>query len=247
MKIIISPAKKMISTQDDFTFENIPCFLNEANKLNKYLSGLNRCELYSVLKCNDKILELNYKRYKSNNLNKNLSMALTTYVGLQYQHMAPHLFTVDEWEYVNQHLYILSGLYGLLKPNDGIVNYRLEMQAKINYKNFDNLYDFWGDKIAKKLCEDTDFILNLASKEYSEIVEKYATTRVVTCVFGILENDKIKVKGTLAKMARGEMVRYLATNNIDNIEDIKQFNDNGFEYSMLYSSENELVFIKYLD
>lgn len=244
MKIIISPAKKMINTQDDFYYAQLPVFLKHAEQLSKYLKHASKSELYDILRCNEKILDFNYERYQINSLNKNLSRALTTYVGLQYQHMAPHLFTEEEWEYVNKHLFILSGLYGLLRPSDGIVSYRLEMQAKINYRNFDNLYEFWGDKIAKKLCEDTDFILNLASKEYSEIVERYATTRVVTCVFGILENDKIKVKGTLAKMARGEMVRYLATNNIDNIEDIKQFNDNGFEYCAKLSSDTKLVFIK---
>lgn len=170
-------------------------------------------------------------------------MALVTYQGLQYQTMAPHIFTETEWEYVNNHLVILSGLYGMLKPSDQVVQYRLEMQAKINTKKHKSLYTFWGTKIADELNKEDDFILNLASKEYSDAVKGLDTT-MISCVFGELHNDKIKVKGTCAKMARGAMVRYLASNQITSMEGIKQFNELGFSYCKDLSEENEWVFIK---
>lgn len=244
MKIIISPAKKMIDTSDSFVPSTKPCFLHDAKTIFNTIKKLNREELKTVLKCNDQLVDLNYDRYATNKLEKANMMALVTYQGLQYQEMAPHVFSDDAWQYVNEHLVILSGLYGYLKPTDAVVPYRLEMQAKIKIKNHHNLYDFWGDKIAKELLRDNDVIINLASKEYSDVIEPYCKDRMITIVFGELINDKIKIKGTLAKMARGAMVRYMAEHNITQVDDMKHFNLYGFAYSKQHSSKNEIVFIK---
>lgn len=244
MKIIISPAKKMIDTSDEFIPTTVPLFLDEAKELHHYMQSLPVNELKKILKCNDQLVALNKERFEKNNLDDSKMMALVTYQGLQYQSMAPHVFTDEEWNYVNDNLIILSGLYGMLRPTDAVVQYRLEMQAKINHKKSKSLYEFWNHKIADELNKEKDFVLNLASKEYSDVVEKYLSVDFVTCVFGELKDGKIIVKATLAKMARGAMVRYLATNNIKDINGIKKFNENGFRYSKDHSSKNELVFIK---
>lgn len=244
MKIIISPAKKMIDTSDSFVPSTTPRFLNEAKIIFNEIKKLNKEELKTVLKCNDQLVNLNYERYAMNKLEKANMMALVTYQGLQYQEMAPHVFSDNAWDYVNKNLVILSGLYGYLRPSDAVVHYRLEMQTKINIKKHTNLYDYWGDKIAKELLKDNEIILNLASKEYSDVIESYCKDNMVTVVFGERVNDKIKVKGTLAKMARGALVRMMAEKNITTIDGIKQFDDYGFVYSEEHSSNREIVFIK---
>ena len=195
----------------------------------------------------DDIAELNYDMYKYMNLDKNLSPAILTYEGIQYKYMSPDSFSEEEFNYIKSHLKILSGFYGVLNPFDGVVPYRLEMQAKLKVEDSKNLYEFWGDSLYKELRKESNVILNLASKEYSKCIEKYLSDDdvFITCIFGELKEDgKIKVKATEAKMARGLMVRYMASNNITDIEDIKKFADLSFKYSAEHSTDKEFVFIK---
>jgi cytoplasmic iron level regulating protein YaaA (DUF328/UPF0246 family) len=120
------------------------------------------------------------------------------------------------------------------------------MQSKLGGKKLDSLYDFWDDKLAKQIFSETSTILNLASKEYSDSISKYLNDKInyITCIFGEIIDDKVKEKGTLAKMARGDMVRYMAENQIKNIEDIKSYNRLGYEFSKDLSNEESYVFIK---
>ena len=244
--IIISPAKKMNINNDDIISESTPCFMDKTEYLYDNLKEYNYDDLKKLLACNDEIAELNYSRYKNMNLYKNLSPAILSYEGIQYKYMSPDSFSNSEFQYISNHLRILSGFYGVLKPFDGIVPYRLEMQAKLSVGNSKNLYSFWGDLLYKELTKDTNTILNLASKEYSKTIEKYLSKddTFITCIFGTLVNSKIKVKATEAKMARGLMIRYLAENNINDIEKVKDFSELGFSYSNEYSTNNEFVFLK---
>ncbi|MFR3765256.1 MAG: YaaA family protein, partial [[Clostridium] symbiosum] len=173
-------------------------------------------------------------------LDRALTPALLSYVGIQYQYMAPHLFSHGQWEYVKNHLRILSGFYGILRPDDRVTPYRLEMQARLAVDGKKDLYDFWGSSLFEKLtgkteeetepgsggkAENTPVILNLASREYSKAIEPFLTPdiRFVTCVFGVLKDGKVKIKATEAKMARGEMVRFLAENNVTDVEAVRVF------------------------
>lgn len=246
MNIIISPAKKMNVCNDDLVHNSIPSMLEKTELLYDFIKELSYDDLKKLLCCNDDIAKLNFDRYSSMDLLSNLTPAILAYEGIQYKYMSPNSFTNEEFDYVDKHLKILSGFYGVLKPFDGVVPYRLEMQAKIKYENHKNLYDFWGDSIYKEITKDSNIILNLASKEYSKTVEKYLISddKLITCIFGTLTDSKIKVKATESKMARGLMTRYLAQNNITNIEDIKNFSDLSFTYSEKYSSPNEFVFLK---
>lgn len=246
MKIIISPAKKMnIDTEEPFE-TTIPVFIKEAGILRERLKEMEYGELKKLWQCNDKITEENFLRLKELDLHSNVTPAVLSYEGIQYQYMAPQVFSMKQWEYVRQHLRILSGLYGVLKPTDGVIPYRLEMQAKLGVDKTKDLYAFWGDRIYRELAEGEDMILNLASKEYSRAAEKYVgkDMRFVTCIFGELTEGKVKVKGTMAKMARGEMVRWLSEKNLTEPGEIKEFSGLAYGFDASRSTEKELVFLK---
>lgn len=164
MKIIISPAKKMEICNDDILSESTPCFIEKTQILYEVLRNLSYEDLKLLLSCNDDIALLNFERYAHMNLKKNLTPAILSYNGIQYKYMAPNVFNNNEFDYLKRHLRILSGFYGILNPFDGVVLYRLEMQAKLKFDNYKNLYNFWGDSIYKELTKNDNIILNLASK-----------------------------------------------------------------------------------
>lgn len=246
MKIIVSPAKKMQVLNDAILPEKTPVFLEQAAGLLKELQKFSIEELKTLFKANDKITYENYRRYQDMDLTKNLTAAALSYVGIQYQYMAPHIFTVSQWNYTCEKLRILSGFYGILRADDGIVPYRLEMQAQLKCGGFENLYQFWGDSLYKELVKEDKLILNLASKEYSKAIEPFLEENVkfVTCIFYSIKDGQAKVKATEAKMARGEMVRWLSEKQIEKLEDVKNFTGLGFHFEPKRSGENELVFIK---
>lgn len=246
MRIIISPAKKMKIDNDDFEHRHMPVLLHKTRELLTYLRSLSYEELKDMWKCNDKIARLNYNRIRNMDLYNSLTPAILSFDGIQYQYMAPGVFEYDELDYIDEHLRILSGFYGVLRPYDGVTPYRLEMQTKLINWIHKSLYDFWADDIAKYLFSESRCILNLASKEYSKCVSRYITKdiRFITCIFGEINDGRVIQKGTLAKMARGEMVRFMAENKIVNVEDIKEFNRLGYVYREELSNENTYVFIK---
>lgn len=246
MRIIISPAKKMNVDCETLEFHNLPVFIEETTKILDWINTLSFKELQKLWGCNDKIANQNYERFHNMCLTKDLTPALLSYEGIQYKYMAPTVFEDKMLEYVQQNLRILSGFYGVLKPLDGVTPYRLEMQAKAGIGANKDLYDFWGASLYEEVVDESHVIVNLASKEYSKCIEKYLKNedRLITCVFGEIVNGKVVQKGTYAKMARGEMVRYMAENNITDIEEIKSFDRLGYEYDKSMSSENDFIFIK---
>lgn len=247
MKIIISPAKKMNVDTDVFGHTDLPVFLSRTKELMTYMKSLSFAEAKKLWGCNDKIAEQNFRRYAEMDLERCLTPAIISYEGIQYQYMSPMVLSEDGLDYVQKHLRILSGFYGILKPFDGVTPYRLEMQAKASIAGHKDLYDYWGDTLYQELTSDRDHvILNLASKEYSKCIEKHIGEEdfFVTCIFGEMAEGKVVQKGTLAKMARGEMVRYLAENKIDTLEGVKEFIGLGYEFSERLSGEREYIFIK---
>ena len=160
--------------------------------------------------------------------------------------MAPAVFNDQELLYIQNHLRILSGFYGMVRPMDGVSPYRLEMQAKLAVQESRDLYDFWGDSIANELFSQTDTIINLASQEYSRCVSRYLKEgiRMITCTFGEEIDEKVIEKGTLCKMARGEMVRFMAENQIEQPEKLREFSRMGYCFSEKYSDSTNYVFLK---
>ena len=246
MRIIISPAKKMNLDTDSLPVRDLPAFLTRAEEICRKLQGKSPSELQKLWKCNDQIAALNVERLRNMDLHSNLTPAVLAYEGIQYQYMAPNVFTNREYDYIQEHLRILSGFYGVLRPFDGVTPYRLEMQAKLKMRNAKDLYSYWNNVLAEYIFSETNCVINLASKEYSICVSKYLRPdiRFITCVFGEEKDGKIIEKGTMCKMARGEMVRYMAEHQIEQPEDIRSFNRLDYAFDPVRSDENTYVFVK---
>lgn len=246
MRIIISPAKKMNTDNDTLAWRDLPRFLPQTEQLLEFLRSMTYEELKKLWKCNDEIAALNEERIRSMDPRKGLTPAILAYEGIQYQYMAPGIFTDREFDYIQEHLRILSGFYGILRPFDGVTPYRLEMQAKLKIGGAKDLYAFWGDALAQTLFAETDTVINLASKEYSQCISKYlpANARFITCTFGEEKEGKVVEKGTMCKMARGEMVRYMAENNVTDPMELKAFEGRNHAFSAERSTENNFVYLK---
>lgn len=245
MRVIISPAKKM-NNSSDMEYTSLPMFIQEAEVIFETLKTKNYTELKKIWKCNDKIATQNSERLMHTHIHKNLIPALLAYEGLQYQYMKPSIFTHEQWAYVNKHVRILSGLYGVLRPLDGIVPYRLEMQAKLEVQGKKDLYAFWGERIHEAIYQETDLVIDLASNEYSQCVRQGLKPgeQYVQCVFAVRVQETLKVKATWAKMARGEMIRYMAENNCQSLDQLKGFSGMGYVYNEEASDKEHLVFVK---
>lgn len=246
MRIIISPAKKMNKNTDSLEPQALPKFIKETEVIKTWMQSQSFENLKRLWNCNDKIAEQNFERVKMFDLYSNLTPAILSYEGIQYQYMAPTVFESQMLYYIQEHLRILSGFYGALKPADGVIPYRLEMQAKAAVAGCKDLYEYWGQKLYDEVLDDSHIVINLASKEYSRCIEKYLTEEdvCITCIFGELINGKVIQKGTYAKMARGEMVRFMAEKEIEDPKEIKKFDRLGYTFREDLSNEKEYIFLK---
>ncbi len=244
MKIILSPAKKMIVDTDNIAPIELPVFIDKTAEILSWMKSKSKEELQTIWKCNDKIAEQNFNRLEKMDLYSGLTPAVLAYEGIAFQYMAPSVFEIQQFEYLQNHLRILSAFYGILKPMDGVTPYRLEMQTKAEIEEKINLYDYWGDRLYHSVIDDSRTIINLASKEYSKCIERYLSDKdnYITITFCELSGDKLITKGTYAKMARGEMVRYMAERNIENPTEIRKFDRLGYIFRGDLSSEAEYVF-----
>lgn len=246
MRIIISPAKKMREDTDSLPVRGLPAFLAQTEEICRTLQDKSPEELQALWKCSDRIAALNMERLRQMDLRRNLTPALLAYEGIQYQYMAPRVFTDREYAYLQEHLRILSGFYGILRPFDGVTPYRLEMQAGLSVQGAEDLYGYWGGSLAAHIFQETDCVVNLASREYSICVSRHLRpgARFITCVFGEDVNGRILEKGTMCKMARGEMVRYMAQRGITAPEDIRAFDRLDYAFDPARSNEGTYVFVK---
>ncbi len=255
LQIIISPAKKMNILDEYPCTVTTPVFFERTKDLYARLQSMSFDELKKLWQCSDKLAAQNYERLHTYDLCRNQTPALLSYEGIQYQYIAPGIFSDSQWDYVNRHLRILSGFYGVLKPTDGVIPYRLEMQAKLTMNETKDLYAYWKNSLYEELCKEfsqlsgkdgheTMEIINLASAEYSKSILPYLDSSVscITCIFGELVNGKVKVKATQAKIARGEMVRWMAEHQIKHGYEIQNFNCLDYQFQKDLSSETEYVF-----
>lgn len=245
MKIIISPAKKM--RREEYVAPlHRPMFLKEAGELLSFLRSLSDSEKAKVWKVKGALLSSSLSSLSMLSLEDIGSPAIFSYDGIQYTYMSPSSFTDSMLEYAEKNLRIISGLYGLLRPLDGVGTYRLEMESPISIPGYGDLYSYWGGKIASSLMEDDRLLVNLASAEYSKAVLPYlpSTVNVVTPVFLDWEKGRYVSKGVYAKMERGEMVRFLAETGAETVEDIKKFSSRGYEFSRFLSDSNTLCFVR---
>ena len=246
MRIILSPAKKMQHDENGPSYRDLPIFLSDAEKIKDSLKEKSFSELRALWACNEKITEQNIERLSSMDLREKLTPAILSYDGIAYQYMAPTVFETEMLSYVQEHLRILSGFYGIVRPMDGVTPYRLEMQAKLEIDGAKNLYEYWGDRLYKEVRDSSGIIINLASKEYSKCIEKYLqpSDRYISCNFYEEQEGKLVQKGVYCKMARGEMVRFMAENRVEEPEGIKDFAVMGYRYAKELSSEKEYIFVR---
>ena len=246
MRIILSPAKKMQHDENGPAYRDLPIFLSDAEKIKDSLKEKSFSELKALWACNEKITEQNIERLSSMDLREKLTPAILSYDGIAYQYMAPTVFETEMLSYVQEHLRILSGFYGIVRPMDGVTPYRLEMQAKLEMDGAKNLYEYWGDRLYKEVRDSSGIIINLASKEYSKCIEKYLQPGdcYISCNFYEEQVGKLVQKGVYCKMARGEMVRFMAENRVEEPEGIKHFSVMGYRFSEELSSEKEYIFVR---
>lgn len=263
LQVIISPAKQMRTAQDDFEVPGIPPFAHETARLHRALLDIERNEgsggLQALWNVSDKLLgpcldtlhefEPVLKNDDLDNpaLARHLSPAVMSYHGIQYQSMAPEVMDAEQLAWLQSHLWILSGLYGCVRPFHAVEPYRLEMGAKLAVDNVCDLYAFWGDKLARTIAPagSNATIVNLASVEYAKAVLPHLAGDVttVTCLFGEgVRNGKPIQRSTASKKARGSMVRWMAENNIEDANRLTAF-DVGYHYTPELSSPATLVFI----
>lgn len=244
MLAILSPAKRM-KTEDCLAPRTEPMFLARTEQLLGVLRGMTLPQLQTLLQCNDDIARRSWRQYQTMDLRAGLSPAVLSFDGIQYQYMAPGVFDDRCFDYIERHVRILSGFYGLLRPFDGVTPYRLEMQARLRTDFCTDLYDFWGDGPCRTLLRETDTIVNLASGEYSRLVRRHLPkgARFVTCIFGEQQGGRVVEKGVYVKMARGEMVRFMAENHTQQPEELRSFDRLGFVFQPALSDESRLVFV----
>ena len=245
MKFIIAPAKKMVSAQDDFPGQSQPQFRDQAAALLRQMQQLTQAEMQSLWQTSDRLTQAAYQQLQTSDVTRQQSPAIFSYVGIQYQYMAPDLLDDAGLAYIQQHLRILSGLYGILRPFDGIVPYRLEMQTRLAVPPYRHLYDFWSDRLYQALTTIPGPIINLASDEYAKTIRPYLQPNdtFIDIRFTHLVNGKLKTRATYAKIARGEMIRYAALHQVSTVAELTEFDSPTYRYYQERSTETELVFV----
>ncbi len=250
MITLISPAKTLDLSSTDYTLSSQPTFTKEIQSLVSIMKKKSSADIQKLMKVSENIGELNQKRYKNfeKEFNReNSKQALLTFKGDVYRNMDVDQYNEKDFEFAQDHLRILSGLYGLLKPMDLIQPYRLEMGISLKNKKGKNLYEFWGEKIAKAIDEASngETVIDLASKEYAKAVNlKALKSPIVHVNFKEFRNGKYKIVGTLAKQARGMMANYIIKNKINDPEQLKLFNEEGYEFSEPESKGNKWIFVR---
>lgn len=253
--LVISPAKRMDVVEGPPFALTRPSYLTEAQRIASTLRSLGYEGARSVWHCSDAMARPNWERLATmpEDMTREprlLSPATLTYVGIQYQHLAPQVMNEKELMWLTSHLRILSGMYGILRPFDGVTPYRLEMQAKLAVGGCRDLYEFWGERLLDSLLGDgADVIVNVASQEYAKAVVPWAQRTgapVVTCVFGEVRasDGHVVQRATEAKAARGAFVRWCAETGVEKVEQLERFSERGYRLNRSRSDAETLTFVR---
>jgi cytoplasmic iron level regulating protein YaaA (DUF328/UPF0246 family) len=252
--LLLSPAKNLARDPITKGTATQPIFKKEIDILIDTLKIYSMGDISKLMGISTKLAKLNYDRYQNFNpeqFNKgNASQALFTFNGQVYEKIDAASLSDSSLQYLQNHLYILSGLYGLLRTSDWMQPYRLEMGTKLKVNSCTNLYEFWKETLTKKLNtlikkEGFTHIVNCASIEYAGAVNFNALDiPVITCQFKDFKNDQYKTIGIYAKKARGLMVRYLAEKNVTSLKGLQAFNTEGYQFSKEASTSEQYVFLR---
>ncbi len=252
MLVVISPAKSLDMEPVSVT-PTQPTFQKEATSLARTARNLTLTDLRKLMGISDDLARLNRDRFKDfapEPKPKATKPAALAFNGDTYQGLEAKTLTSDDLTWAQDHLGILSGLYGLLRPLDAIQPYRLEMGSRLKTRRGRSLYEYWGDTIAKALNAQaenlgTDTLVNCASQEYFGAVDRKALKlRVITPVFMELKDDKPRIVSFFAKRARGAMARHVIENRLTTADDIKTFSSGGYAYDADLSEGDKWVFLR---
>jgi uncharacterized protein len=255
MILLLSPAKIQNFTPQQYVTEyTLPEFLGAAEILVNKIKQLSQTELAELLEINSNLAQLNADRHFNWQLPftpKNAKQSVFVFNGEVFHGLDAKSLSPDEFTYLQSHLRILSGLYGVLRPFDLIQPYRLDVSTRLKTDAGNNLYAFWKNHITQAINKaivssgEPKVLLNLASGEYFKSINR-AQLRADVIDFDFLENknDSYKPVVVYIKKARGMMVRYVIQNRIENVEDLKGFNSDGYWYNSRLSTEKKLVFTR---
>jgi cytoplasmic iron level regulating protein YaaA (DUF328/UPF0246 family) len=254
MLLLISPAKTLdFETPAPTTEFTQSDFLKESKQLISELRALAPHDISQLMHISDKLGLLNFDRFaswKTPFKPSNAKQALFAFQGDVYTGMQAETFSAEDIQFAQQHLRILSGLYGLLRPLDLMQAYRLEMGTGFANSRGKNLYEFWSDSITKAINKqlaalNSAVVINLASNEYfSAVKPKLLNAEIITPIFKDKKNGQYKIISFFAKKARGMMSAYIIQNRIDNPEAIKQFDVAGYSFNAALSSARDWVFTR---
>lgn len=252
MLVVISPAKSL-DMDPVHVPATAPAFQADAVRLAKTARNLTLGDLKSLMDISDDLARLNRDRFKAfaaDPAADAVKPAALAFNGDTYQGLEAKTLSEDDLSWAQDHLGILSGLYGLLRPLDAIQPYRLEMGSKLKTRRGGSLYDYWGDTIAKALNAraeqvGTDTLINCASQEYFGAVDRKALKlRIITPSFMEVKDDKPRIVSFFAKRARGAMARFIVENRVTDAEGIKQFTSGGYAYDAELSEGDTWVFVR---
>lgn len=254
MLIVISPAKTLdYETVPKTKVFTTPDYLDRSQQLINRLRNLSSLDISDLMKVSAKIADLNFDRYESWKKPftvKNAKQSILAFKGDVYTGLDAESFKADDFKFAQNHLRVLSGLYGLLRPLDLMQPYRLEMGTKLQTDIGKNLYEFWGSDITEGLNKQlkkikSNYLINLASNEYFKSVKvKELNAEIITPAFKEFKNGDYKMIGIYAKKARGMLSRYIIQNKLSDPEDIKLFNEDGYRFNKTLSKGNNFVFTR---
>tara|TARA_B100000676_G_C17999215_1_gene799830 strand:- start:162 stop:935 length:774 start_codon:yes stop_codon:yes gene_type:complete len=254
MLIVISPAKTLdYDSPVSFKKSTSADFHSYSDKLIDILKKKSASQISHLMKISDNLGELNYRRYHSWNSQPesgNKRQAILAFMGDVYSGLNAKSLSEKNMVFAQEHLRILSGLYGILRPLDSIQPHRLEMGTKLKTSSGKNLYQFWGEKPTRTLNEQakklkTKYLINLASNEYFKVIDQERLKpMIITPVFKDQKNGSYKIISFYAKKARGLMARYIIQNQIYRPEDLRNFNSEGYVYNPALSNAGDLVFTR---
>ncbi|WP_084522241.1 peroxide stress protein YaaA [Atopobium fossor] len=251
LRFITSPAKKMQTTEEYPFATALPQFIEKARIIAAHLHQMDFEQLHKLWACSERLAHESMQQLDALQEGlqlpfEQLSAAICSYNGIQYTNIAASVMSEEQIEWMQTHLRVISGMYGLVRPLDGVCPYRLEMQAKLTMDGSRNLYEWWGDLLAHTLMDEADdvYLVNLASKEYSQAVLPYVTDRAITCSFlsPDQKSGKLVMRAPEIKAARGSFIRWCAEKGVESLDDLRNFNGRGYTFDESLSSKDELVF-----
>lgn len=252
MKILLSPAKLMsLETKGNWNKSTTPKFLHQSETVMQKLQTLKSKDLEKLMHISKDLAEMNLERYsnwKPNPTPKKSLQAGLAFKGEVYRGLDAETLSEAAQAYLNQNLFILSGLYGILKPSDKVMLYRLEMGSKLDVNGAKNLYGFWQETLTdfvNSKLKKNEILLNLASNEYSKALpDKKLKSPKIEVEFLDYKNGQLKPIMVFFKQARGMMARYCAENEVSTLDEVKLFNENNYSFDEKLSTETKLVFTR---